>query len=225
MKSTIFDKIMAKNPGLANLVFSIILFGLDLLIKLRAFQFPAFRKRLKEKNFCAQIKVQDNSAGRYYTFSKGKVISRAGIHPNPDICLSFRTAALAVQVLLPPRDQLVMINAMKTFQLALDGPDELTVWFMGTLSLMMTLGTQYGLRVRNGETRYASNSNGGPVFVYVKDGKIIRITPIDFDDSDAASWTIRAREKHLLLPARQQRRPIPWHGNPPSIRLTGCSTQ
>ena len=28
------------------------------------------------------------------------------------------------------------------------------------------------------------------MFVYVKDDKVIRVTPIDLDDSDAASWSV-----------------------------------
>ena len=48
---------------------------------------PSFKKRLKEKNFTAQIKVMDNSVGRYFIFSNGKIISKGGIHPNPDICM------------------------------------------------------------------------------------------------------------------------------------------
>jgi trimethylamine-N-oxide reductase (cytochrome c) len=164
--------------------------------------YPLFKSRLKEKDFTAQIKIQDNSVGRYFTFINGKVISKKGILPNPDVCLTFRSALLAAQILMPSRDQLVMINAMKTFQLTLDGPDELTSWFMETLSLIMTLGTKYGFPVGKGVTRYTSNTNGGPVFVYVKDGKIIRITPINFEDSDAASWTINARGKTFIPPRK-----------------------
>ena len=50
--------------------------------------------------------------------------------------------------------------------------------------------------------RYTSNTNGGPVFVYVKDGKIVRITPIDFDDTDAPPWTITARGKTFTPPRK-----------------------
>ena len=39
----------------------------------------------------------------------------------------------------------------------------------------------------DGSMRYCNMTNGGPVFVYVKDGKIVRITPIDFDDTDPAA--------------------------------------
>ena len=36
-------------------------------------------------------------------------------------------------------------------------------------------------------------TTGGPVFVDVRDGEIIRLTPIEYDDTDAPSWTINAR--------------------------------
>ena len=181
---------------------SIILLGFKLLLRQTAIMHPSFKNRLKEKNFTAQIKVKDNSIGRYFTFSDGKIISKRGIHSNPDICMTFTSAHLAVKLLMPPRDQLSMINAMKNFQIGLEGPDELTYWFMETLSLVLTAGTKYGTYVGNGVKRYTSNTNGGPVFVYVKDGKIIRITPIDFDDSDAAPWTIKARGKTFTPPRK-----------------------
>src|SRR4030042_3074539 len=51
-------------------------------------------------------------------------------------------------------------------------------------------------------TRFTNGTTGGPVFVYVKDGKIIRITPIEFDNSDAPSWTIDARGKKFSPPRK-----------------------
>ncbi|MFH0917057.1 MAG: pyrogallol hydroxytransferase large subunit, partial [bacterium] len=51
-------------------------------------------------------------------------------------------------------------------------------------------------------TRYTNSSTGGPVFVDVKDGKILRITPIEFDDTDAASWTIKARGRSFTPPRK-----------------------
>ena len=40
--------------------------------------------------------------------------------------------------------------------------------------------------------RYCNMTNGGPVFVTVKDGKIVRMTPIEFD---AATIRSRGRSK------------------------------
>ncbi|MFH0916538.1 MAG: molybdopterin-dependent oxidoreductase [bacterium] len=54
-----------------------------------------------------------------------------------------------------------------------------------------------------GELRRLTNSTtGGPVFVDVKDGKIIRMTPIVFDDNDGESWTIHARGRSFTPPRR-----------------------
>ena len=54
-----------------------------------------------------------------------------------------------------------------------------------------------------GEVRKLTNSTtGGPVFVYVQDGKIVRVTPMDLDDSDAASWVIEARGNKYSPPRK-----------------------
>lgn len=202
MKPTMSDKILLKSPLMAKIIVSIKLFGIKLLLRQKAMMYTSFKNRLKEKSFTAQIKIKDNSIGRYFIFSDGKFSSKRGIHASPDVCLTFRTAHLAVKLLGPYRDPLVMINAMKTFQMTLDGPDELTSWFMDTLSQIVTIGTKYGLDIGDGVKRYTSNTNGGPVFVYVKDGKIIRITPINFNDSDAESWAITARGKTFSPPRK-----------------------
>jgi molybdopterin guanine dinucleotide-containing S/N-oxide reductase-like protein len=178
------------------------LLNLKYILKLKVLSRSSFRERLKEKNFTAQIKVQDRNMGRWFTFKDGRVLSRAGIHPQPDMTIAYRNAALGVRLMTPWRSQLDQISAMKTFKLAIIGPDELTSWFLETLSLMLTEGIEYGIDVGNGVKRYVNGTNGGPVFVYVKNGKILRITPIDFDDDDADPWTIKARGKTFTPPRR-----------------------
>jgi molybdopterin guanine dinucleotide-containing S/N-oxide reductase-like protein len=200
MKSVV--NALAKSQGLARLIFSIALFVIKWLFLLQALRIPVFKNRLKEKNFTVQIKLKDNSCGRYFSFRDGKIISKSGIQPSPDVTLIFGSARLALNILLPPRDQLATVNAMKSFQLGLEGPEELSSWWMETLSLMLSAGTPYGTKVGKGVMRYTSNTNGGPVFVYVKDGKIIRITPIEFDDTDAQPWTIKARGRTFTPPRR-----------------------
>jgi trimethylamine-N-oxide reductase (cytochrome c) len=132
--------------------FATILFGLEKVIHRTAKKYPAFKARLAEKNFTAQIKIIDDSVGRYFTFDKGKVFSRRGLHDNPDICMMFKDAGLAVKLLLPPRNHLAMINAMKNFQIGLQGPDDLTMWFMETLNQILTSGM---VRHRCGQRRQA----------------------------------------------------------------------
>ena len=133
MKSIV--KTLAKSEVLASLIFSILLLGVRVLLGLTAMRFPFFKNRLKEKNLTVQIKLKDNSRGRYYILKDGVVSSGTGIHPSPDVTIFFANARIALDMLVPPRDQLAMVNAMKTFQMGMIGPDELTYWWMETLSL------------------------------------------------------------------------------------------
>ncbi|MFC1862853.1 molybdopterin-dependent oxidoreductase [Thermodesulfobacteriota bacterium] len=186
----------------SDMKLSFILLVLYQLLKRTARKYSSFKSRLKEKDLTAQIKVTDNTVGRYFTFLNGKIISRSGIHPNPDVVMSFSSAAKAVKLLMPPRDQLRQIDAMKNFHLELHGPDELSHWFVETLGQILTIGTKFGLDVGGGVKRYVNNPNGMPIFVYVKNGRIIRTTPIDLNDRDADSWTIEARGKKFTPPRK-----------------------
>jgi molybdopterin guanine dinucleotide-containing S/N-oxide reductase-like protein len=187
---------------LERAAFAALLYGVFVGIRATARAKPAFRARLKERNFVAQIKARDNPMGRYFVFRDGKVTSAAGVHANPDVAMVFKNAGLAVRLLSSPDDHLSFISAAKQFQVGLEGSDELGCWFTETLSGLRTSWWNFGTDVGNGEIRYTNNTNGGPVFVYVKDGRIVRITPIDFDQRDAKPWTLEARGKVFTPPRK-----------------------
>ncbi len=182
--------------------FSLILYGLHWLFKITAWRYPAFRARLREKNLVAQIRINDGSAGRYFTFKDGRVTSKVGIHPDPDICMGFKDVDIGFRLLVPPVDYQQQIDAQKEFNLTMAGSDEDAFWFAQTVMLTQNIGWKYGIDMPAGVKRYTSMTNGGPVFVYVKDGKLIRTTTIDFDDSDPGTWTIEARGKKFTPPRK-----------------------
>ncbi len=186
----------------ADKVLDTILFGMGHAIRVTAARHSSFKKRIRSKDFIAQIKTLDNSTGRYFIFKPRKFSSRKGIRANADVNMIFSSAELAVKLLTPPRDQLDMINAAKDSQVMVEGPDELAIWFSETLNMLLTIGAKYGTDMGDGVFRYTSNTNGGPIFVYVKDNKIIRITPIEFDETDAPPWTIHARGKRFTPPRK-----------------------
>jgi len=188
--------------ALESTQFSVILFGLEKVLKMTALRSATFAERLKEKNLIAQIKLRDNSQGRYFIFKEGKVSSKSGIYSNPDIVMSFEDAATAVRIMSPTKTFLEFISSAKSFQLDMRGPDELSLWFAETLNMTMSLNPAYGVDMGDGVRRYTNNTNGGPVFVYVKAGKIIRITPIDFDEEDADPWVVKARGKDFSPPKK-----------------------
>jgi len=176
--------------------------GLEILLRTTARRHPEFADRLRERDMVGQIALRDGSLGRYYEFRGGKLTSGAGLHPAPDATILFDTADVAVRMMKSRRDPLEFVSALKTFQMGLIGSDEAAVWFSQTLQMMLTAGVEYGTDVGDGVRRFTSNTNGGPVFVYVKDDKILRITPIEFDDSDPDSWAIEARGRVFSPPRK-----------------------
>lgn len=178
------------------------LFGLDKIINTATKIFPDFAASVKEKNMVVQIKLRDNSLGRNFTFKDGKVTSKNGLHTNPNVEVIFDTLMRARKTLVLNRNMLEMVSAAKNYQLQITGKNEESMWFMGILNKIFMLGLKAGVRMPNGEKRYTNNTNGGPVFVYVKNDKIVRITPIEFDDTDAQPWTIEARGKRFTPPRK-----------------------
>lgn len=72
--------------------------------------------------------------------------------------------------------------------------------------------------------KLTNSTTGGPVFVYVQDGRIIRVTPMEFDTTDGGSWTIKAKGKSFSPRGGQPSHPthcpiVPW-----SIPPEGCCT-
>ncbi len=192
--------------SLATTKFSAVLWGFAQAMKLSARRHPKFRARLRERNLVAQIKARDEEVGRWFEIRDGKVTSGAGRHAKPDITLAFKNAAIGASLLTPPINWLDQINAQKDFKLTVDGPEDLTNWFAQTMMVIQTAGWKFGTRLADGTMRYCNMTNGGPVFVYVKDGKIVRMTPIDFDDTDPQPWTIEARGHEVHAAAQDDAR-------------------
>ncbi len=181
-----------------------ILLFLKYLLYTREFFDIRFKERVREKEFVAQIKIKNNSIGRTFRFSREGISSSSGVDGDADVSLIFLDAGTAVHLMLASGNLHAQIHAMKNFLAEIEGPDDLAIWFMQTLSIMSNFASSddFGVQQKDGVTRYTNNTNGGPVFVYVKDNRIIRITPIEFDDEDAAPWTIKARGKEFTPPRK-----------------------
>jgi len=181
---------------------SVLLFGIAPVIKLVAWKHAAFREHLRQRNCVVQIKIKDNSQGRIFRFTNGRVSSRRGIHQCPDAAMIFKDVATAVSFMSLPANHAQRIHAAKNFLVAVEGPDELVSWFMQLLNMVLTAGLEFGTRMPDGTRRCATMTNGGPVFVYVKDGRIVRTGVIDYDARDASSWTVEARGR-TFTPSRK----------------------
>ncbi|MCC6487238.1 MAG: molybdopterin-dependent oxidoreductase, partial [Candidatus Hydrogenedentes bacterium] len=188
------------------MMFEVILTGLYTYLRYMAWRYPEFRARVSERNLIAQIRVREENVGRWYSFTGGRIRSRSGIHAKPDVVITYESAQLAAQLLTPPVDWLLQISAAKNYDLRVEGDEAEAYWFAQVLWAAQRTGWRFGTTVKDaaGEAviRYTSMTNGGPCFVYVKDERILRITPIDFDETDAKSWTIAVRGRTLVPPHR-----------------------
>ncbi|MCC6475027.1 MAG: molybdopterin-dependent oxidoreductase [Burkholderiales bacterium] len=180
--------------------FSALLYAAGKYAAVQARRYPQFAARLAERDLIAQIRTADGRVGRHFIFRAGKIASARGLHPAPEITIGVATAALGARLFVPWVDSLERIEAMKNFQFTADGPDDKVVWFTETLMMMQTAGWRMGMPMADGTTRFTTNGNGGPLFVFVKDGRVVRLTPLEFDPQDAASWTISARGKRFTPP-------------------------
>jgi trimethylamine-N-oxide reductase (cytochrome c) len=172
-----------------------ILYGLTHVLRHTAKKHAGFREFMCKHNCTVQIRLKDGSIGRFYVFKNGKIRSDAGIHATPDVVMMFKDLPTALSFLKPPQDMRDIVHAAKQFRVVILGRDDLAVWFMQLLNRIETSKLEFGVAMPDGTVRYTTNTNGGPAFVYVKDGRIVRTGLIEFDAKDAPSWTLRARGK------------------------------
>ena len=52
---------------------------------------------------------------------------------------------------------------------------------------------------------FTSCTNGGPISVYVRDGKVIRVLPLVADEKDFRPWTIEANGRRYSPPKKFNR--------------------
>jgi molybdopterin guanine dinucleotide-containing S/N-oxide reductase-like protein len=178
------------------------LFGVAPMLSVLAALYPALRAMLRRHNAIAQIQLKDGSIGRHFIVRNGRVRSKSGLHPKPDVVMMFKDVGTALTMMKPEPDMGEVVHAAKNFMVQVAGSDPLVVWWMQTLNFMLKAGLKFGTPQRDGTIRYTNLTNGGPLFIYVRDGRIVRVTPIDLDAKDAPSWTIQARGREFT-PRRQ----------------------
>ena len=124
------DSFLTRSEFASNLLFQWMLFAVFLMMKAKKTLTPSFGLRLKGKDLIAQIKIRGDRYGRTYVFKNGQVTSFAGVVSSPEVCVVFTSTAIAVRLMLSPKNYLKQINAMKNFQVDVEGKDESVFWFV-----------------------------------------------------------------------------------------------
>jgi trimethylamine-N-oxide reductase (cytochrome c) len=185
------------------------LFAIDTLLNALAAISEEFKDELRQQHLTVELKTRDNKHGRLITFRNGVCRGKDGIYDDDaEVAMIFEDVNCARRVMMGQMfgNEEVFVSAAKNGSLWLTGPDEKAMWFSSLLLKVFAFDVlylkNYGTKMPNGETRYTTGTNGGPLFVYVKDDKIVRVTPMDFDDGDADPWTIHAKGKTFTPPKR-----------------------
>jgi molybdopterin guanine dinucleotide-containing S/N-oxide reductase-like protein len=197
------------------MVFEFLLWALSVAFHLYSRWSPRLQTLVRQKDFVAQIRLKDGSRGRWYRFRNGALTSGRGVATESDVTIQFKSAGLGVRLLLQLGagmfhfgyrvlrrylEPMAIVNAAKNFAFEVKGDDVLATHFLEMLNTILTHHWHYGVAMPDGTRRYTNNTNGGPLFVYVRDGRIVRMTPIAFGSDDPAPWTITARGQTFSPP-------------------------
>lgn len=185
------------------------LFALDKLLNGLAAASEAFKDELRQQHLAVQLKTRDDRHGRLIYFHSGVCSGKDGIHSEEaDVEMIFENTFYARKVMMGMMlgKEEEFVAAAKNGNIILNGDDEQAMWFSSLLLKVFAFDilylNNYGTKMPNGEMRYVTGTNGGPMFVYVKDGKIVRMTPMEFSSEDADPWTITAHGKKFTPPKR-----------------------
>lgn len=180
-----------------RLVLRTILLALGPMLDKASRSRPGLRAFAKRHDAVVQIQLKDGSLGRWFDVRAGRVRGHAGLHPDPQVRMMFKDVDTALTMMKPNPDMGAVIHAAKNFKVMVVGPDPLCVWWMQLLNFSQTSSLKMGTPLADGCTRYTMLTNGGPLFVHVRNGRIVRLVPIEFDAKDAPGWTITARGRRF----------------------------
>ena len=109
--------------------FSMLLFGLMMMIKRGARKYPALKEKIKERNFSILIKTEDGRRARYFTFTNGAVSSGKGDVTNADISLIWKDADIGFRVMIKQSDK-AFVKAIQKGALKIQGDPNCIPAFM-----------------------------------------------------------------------------------------------
>ena len=107
---------------------TLILFALGLKLRWKAHFDAAFRMQLLDVDRLIVVRTRDGSRARSYHFRDGRVAVTDGVHPDANVALIWKEAAVAVSVMLS-RNELDVFSAIGRGDLEIVGNLQDALWF------------------------------------------------------------------------------------------------
>ncbi|MGE3991824.1 molybdopterin-dependent oxidoreductase, partial [Pseudorhodoplanes sp.] len=189
-----------------------VLFLVSVVLRVSPMLDRSFREWIvRGGKYSIDIRVAETGIGRTFFIENGTIRSSRKRPEHVDVEFEFASTRDALSAVRPPINWLARIDAGKNFKFVARGSDEHIFHFMQVISALTRLRWKAGTLQPDGTVRYTGQTNGGPLYVYVKDGRIVRTTPIDFDESDPGPWTINARGRMFTPPRKATVAPHALH--------------
>lgn len=116
--------------------FSVLLFGLSLVLKVTSLMNKPFKKHIQNSNIRLLINTRDNSRGRLFLFNRGKVRSVSGAHHPFDVALVFKDPGTGFSVLADRRKDAVFSAAARG-DVHIEGMSVWAMWFEEAIKFIM----------------------------------------------------------------------------------------
>ena len=94
----------------------------------------AFKEKLEEKDIILQFRTESGKVARYFIIKNQTVKPFAGIHPQPNMCMSFKNARYAYATIMnASKDKMAFMKGMGTKEIVVTGEAQEMMWFMSLI--------------------------------------------------------------------------------------------
>lgn len=97
----------------------------------------AFKEKLEEKDMILQFRTESGKVARYYIFKDQSVRPCGGMHPKPDMCMSFKDAKYAFDTIMnASKDKMAFMKGMGSKDIVVTGDPQEMMWFMSLMKFL-----------------------------------------------------------------------------------------
>lgn len=97
----------------------------------------AFRGKLENKNTILQFRTENGKVARYFIIQNERVKPCAGLHPKPDMCMTFKNAEYAYNTIMNVKtDKMAFMKGMGTKDIVVTGEAQEMMWFMSLIRFL-----------------------------------------------------------------------------------------
>lgn len=121
--------------------FALVLLILGWRLRWLAWRNEGFRKQLENRNVVMQWRTFPGKPARWFQFTPGKVIAKAGLHEAPTVTLNFKDGDYAFTTLKKAgKNQMAFMEGMQAGDIKIEGDPGQLMWFMTLMKFIMPGG-------------------------------------------------------------------------------------